>query len=205
MSDTGCIVWERFTYRACTFPVTPPKVVLLAVCARVITMTPECSHQQQHHLSPKGHLAVCPTFNPADHAPPLQQKTWTHMVTPSGSGFYLEITSGCSSRSHGCTRHSIFPSSRYFHISCFFLFVFLILIEIKECPVTTEAYQCFLSEKKGKILAWRHSLYQIWMLSMVGNVHLFSHSHFWIANCGPLIAAICPFIWPAFISKIVNT
>lgn len=99
-----------------------------------VAMTPECSHQQRRRLSSKGHLAVCPTFIPADHAPPLQPRTRTHMVTPTGmgspgSGLYLEITSGCSFGPHGCTQHLRFPVPRHFHICCPLYFFHFIVIK----------------------------------------------------------------------------
>lgn len=86
-------------------------------------MAPECSHQQRRRLPSKGHLAVCPTFIPADHAPPHQPSPRTHMVTPTGmgspgSGFCSEITSGCSSGPHGCTRRLGSTVPRHFHICC---------------------------------------------------------------------------------------
>lgn len=86
----------------------------------------------RHRLSSEGHLAVCPTFIPADHAPPLQPKARTQMVTPTGmgspgSGFYLEITSFCSSGSYGCTQNLRFPSCRHFHMSYVLYFFYFFI------------------------------------------------------------------------------
>lgn len=125
-------------------------------------MIPECSHQQQHHLSPKGHLAVCPTFIPADHAPPLQPKTRTHMVTPtgmetSGSGFYWEIISGCSSGSHGCTRQLRFPSFRHFYNSCVLDFVCVtVYLDVEHKNVVVKNVNLFSNILLGCILWTAH-------------------------------------------------